>query len=90
MEVVIGLTQVYVRSLLVVGDFSTSWKLLYLMIDHRYTEKELVEEGFDPAFIAKIAARVVGNQFKRLPPVIAKLSRRSINHDFRYLRDWRK
>ena len=65
-------------------------ELLYLMIDHRYTEKELAEEGFDPAFVTKIAARVVGNQFKRLPPVIAKLSRRSINHDFRYLRDWRK
>lgn len=65
-------------------------ELLYLMVDHRYTEKELIEKGFDPAFVAKIAARIVGNQFKRLPPVIAKLSRRSITHDFRYLRDWRK
>ena len=30
------------------------------------------------------------NQFKRLPPVIAKLSRRTISHDFRYLRDWNR
>lgn len=65
-------------------------ELLYRMVDHRYSHAELVAAGFDEAFVRKVAARVVGNQFKRLPPVIAKLSRRSISHDFRYLRDWMK
>ena len=28
------------------------------------------------------------NQFKRRPPVIAKISNRTVNIDFRYPRDW--
>ena len=62
--------------------------LLHLMVDLRYRKDELVEAGFDPAFVEKVASRIVQNQYKRLPPVIAKLSERTINHDFRYLRSW--
>lgn len=65
-------------------------RLLVRMVDERYTHDELIAAGFDSQFVRQVAARVVGNQFKRLPPVIAKLSRRSISHDFRYLRDWRR
>lgn len=65
-------------------------RLLVRMVDRRLSEAELREEGFDPDLVRRVAARVVGNQYKRLPPPIAKLSRRTINHDFRYLRDWRK
>jgi NAD+ synthase len=36
-----------------------------------------------------VVRRVVGSQFKRMPPVIAKVSTRSIGWDFRYPRDWR-
>ena len=63
-------------------------RLLVRMVDERYSEDELIREGFDRAFIRKVAQRIVQNQYKRLPPVIAKLSERSINHDFRYLRSW--
>ena len=63
-------------------------RLLYLMVDRRFNVEELVAAGFDEAFVRSIAGRIVRNQFKRLPPVIAKLSRRTISHDFRYLRDW--
>ena len=45
--------------------------------------------GFEQAFVSRIAARVVASQYKRMPPVIAKVSRRTIGHDFRYLRDWK-
>jgi NAD+ synthase len=62
--------------------------VLHRMVDERYSEAELVFEGFDAELVRRIAARVVRNQYKRLPPLIAKLSQRSINHDFRYLRDW--
>ena len=71
-------------------SYAEADELLFRMVDERYTHDELVADGFDPAFVRRVAARVVGNQFKRLPPVIAKLSRRSISHDFRYLRDWRR
>ena len=47
-------------------------------------------EGFDPRLVSEVARRVVQNQYKRVVPPIAKLSRRTINHDFRYLRDWRR
>lgn len=62
--------------------------LLYLMVDERYDEDALVEEGFDREFVRKIARRIAAMQFKRVPPIIAKLSNRTINQDFRYLRDW--
>jgi NAD+ synthase len=65
-------------------------RVLYRLVDRRYSEQELVAEGFDPELVRRIVARVVSNQFKRLPPVIAKLSRRSVGHDFRYLRDWKR
>jgi NAD+ synthase len=63
-------------------------RLLQRMVDQRSSESELVAEGFAPEFVRKVARRIVRNQYKRLPPVIAKLSERTINHDFRYLRSW--
>ncbi len=65
-------------------------QVLYRRIDRRCSRDQLVAEGFDPALVRRIDELVVANQFKRLPPLIAKLSRRSIGHDFRYLRDWRR
>lgn len=63
-------------------------KLLYYLVDRHYNEEELVEKGFRREFVRKISARVRANQYKRRPPIIAKLSNRTINLDFRYLRDW--
>jgi NAD+ synthase len=63
-------------------------RLLHYMVDERYTEAELLEAGFELAFVQRIAKRVAGMQYKRVPPLIAKLSDRTVNQDFRYLRDW--
>jgi NAD+ synthase len=63
-------------------------RLLYLMVDERYSEDDLVRAGFELAFIKKIVSRIASTQFKRVPPIIAKLSQRTVNQDFRYLRDW--
>jgi NAD+ synthase len=63
-------------------------QLLYLMVDHRYRPKDLVDAGFDPTFVQKVINRVRRNQFKRVLPPIAKLSNRTIGYDFLYLRDW--
>jgi NAD+ synthase len=64
--------------------------LLYRMVDRRHSEEELVKGGFEREFVQRVTARLQANQFKRLPPVIAKVSRRSVGHDFRYLRDWKR
>ncbi len=63
-------------------------KLLYLMVDQRYTPEDCVEAGFDPKFVNAVVKRVQRNQFKRVLPPIAKLTNRTIGYDFLYLRDW--
>ena len=63
-------------------------RLLYAMIDLRYGRDELVAAGFAEAFVDSVSSKVQRSQFKRRLPVIAKLSRRTIDRDFRYARDW--
>jgi NAD+ synthase len=63
-------------------------KLLYLLVDQRYTPTDAVDAGFAPAFVQAVVRRIQRNQFKRVPPPIAKLSNRTIGYDFLYLRDW--
>jgi NAD+ synthase len=63
-------------------------KLLYLLVDQRYSVQECIEEGFDEKFVHTVMSRVRRNQFKRMMPPIAKVSNRTIGYDFLYLRDW--
>lgn len=63
-------------------------QVLFLLVDERYTVDEVVEEGFEREFVEKVWSRVKINHYKRTMPNIAKLSRRSIGHDFLYLRDF--
>src|SRR5512141_1183240 len=63
-------------------------RLLYLLIDQRYTPEDCVEAGFDRDYVNRVLTRVRRNQFKRMMPPIAKLSNRTIGYDFLYLRDW--
>jgi NAD+ synthase len=58
------------------------------MVDHRWRRAELIRAGFDPAFIDRVAAMIRRNHYKRRMPVIAKLSHRTMDRDFRYARDW--
>ena len=63
-------------------------ELLYLMVDQRYSREELCAEGFTAVFIDQISRRIMNSQYKRRLPVIAKVSQRTIDRDFRYARDW--
>jgi len=63
-------------------------QLLYLLVDQRYRPEECVEAGFEKKFVEHVLNRVRQNQFKRMPPIIAKLSNRTVGYDFLYLRDW--
>ena len=49
---------------------------------------ELEAMGFEKEFIARVNKMIYRNQFKRLPPLIAKIMNRTVNIDFRYNRDW--
>ncbi len=63
-------------------------KLLYLLVDQRYSPQEAVEAGFAESFVKTVTARIRRNQFKRMQPPIAKVSNRTVGYDFLYLRDW--
>jgi NAD+ synthase len=63
-------------------------QLLYYLVERRYSVEEVKKLGFDAAFVEDIVRRVRENQYKRRLPVIAKLSSRTIDRDFRYPRDW--
>ena len=63
-------------------------KVLYLLVEGRYTVDEAAAQGFDPTFVANVWRKVQRNHYKRTMPNVAKLSKRSIGHDFLYLRDW--
>ncbi len=57
------------------------------LIDNRRNLSELIEEGFDKNLCNLVIKKIYQNQFKRKLPIIAKVSERSIGHDFLYPRD---
>lgn len=63
-------------------------KLLYLLVDQRYTPQECIAAGFEERFVRTVVERVRRNHFKRILPPIAKLGSRTVGYDFLYLRDW--
>lgn len=65
-------------------------ELLYHMIDLRMNRPELLARGFAADFIDTVSSKVQNSHFKRRLPVIAKVSNRTIDRDFRYSRDWGK
>jgi len=63
-------------------------RLLYLLVDQRYSPVDCIAEGFSEDFVQTVVRRIRRNHFKRVLPPIAKLSNRTIGYDFLYLRDW--
>jgi NAD+ synthase len=63
-------------------------RLLYFLVDKRYSRDMLQDLKFSIKMVKDIQNRIQKSQFKRRPPIIAKLSNRTINQDFRYCRDW--
>lgn len=60
---------------------------LKLYVEERLTKEEIMERGCDKDMLEMIIERIFRNQFKRKMPLIAKLTSRTINHDFNYPRD---
>lgn len=58
-----------------------------LYVDERLPRDKVVSEGIDATMLEMIIKRIFRNHFKRKMPVIAKLTSRTLNHDFNYPRD---
>jgi NAD+ synthase len=63
-------------------------RLLYLLVDERRSPEACIEAGFRASMVRQVLERIRRNQYKRLPPVVAKLSNRTPGIDFLYPRDW--
>jgi NAD+ synthase len=62
--------------------------LLYHLVDRRVRPADLIAAGFDATLVGTIRERIRRNHFKRVMPLIAKVSLRTVGHDFLYPRDW--
>ncbi len=62
--------------------------VLHFLIDHRYERNEIIEKGFSEEIVDGILRLIQRSQYKRRLPLIAKVSQRTIDRDFRYARDW--
>ncbi|MCZ6564251.1 MAG: NAD(+) synthetase, partial [Deltaproteobacteria bacterium] len=71
-------------------SYSEVDRLLYLMVDERYSREDLIAKGLPEGFVDDVTLRIMNSQFKRRLPVIAKISQRTVDRDFRYARDWGK
>ncbi|MGH7667732.1 MAG: NAD+ synthase [Candidatus Dormibacteria bacterium] len=69
-------------------SYADADRILYGLVDERRRPGEMVARGWDQELVNRLWERVRSSQFKRRPPLIAKLSLRSVGQDFRYPRDW--
>jgi NAD+ synthase len=64
--------------------------ILYLLVEGRKSRSGIVEAGHAPAVVDRVLRMVRDSEFKRRMSPIAKLSPRSVGHDFLYPYDWGK
>lgn len=57
-------------------------RLLYAMVDKRRTFDEVIALGFKREIVERVVSLIKNSEFKRKLPPIAKLSERTIGHDF--------
>ncbi len=63
-------------------------RLLHVLVDERRTDAQIVAMGFDTSMLESVKGRIRRNHFKRKPPILPKLSARTLDKDFHYMRDW--
>ncbi len=59
-------------------------RILYELVDERRSAAELAAAGFDRNKVARIMSLIEKSEFKRKMPPIAKISSRTVGHDFLY------
>ncbi|ADY73314.1 NH(3)-dependent NAD(+) synthetase [Desulfurobacterium thermolithotrophum DSM 11699] len=74
------------------GEIGLSYHLLDQIlagyVDLRLGEKELIEAGYEKKVVKRVLKLVQNSQYKRRLPIICKISQRTVDKDFLYLRDW--
>ncbi|MDD3061152.1 MAG: NAD(+) synthetase, partial [Sulfurimonas sp.] len=60
---------------------------LKLYVEERLSRDAIVARGINAEMLDMIISRIFRNHFKRKMPLIAKLTSRTLNHDFNYPRD---
>ncbi len=65
-------------------------EILFHLVDEREAKGDLLARGFEKDKIEKIIFMIKNSEFKRKLPPIAKISSRTIGHDFLYPYDWDK
>ncbi|MCC6146435.1 MAG: NAD+ synthase [Anaerolineaceae bacterium] len=63
-------------------------KLLFLLVDKRYSPQQCIEAGFAEPFVHTVIQRIRRSQFKRTPPPIGKLNGPAAGYGFPELPDW--
>ncbi len=64
-------------------------EVMKLYIQERLTQEEILKKGYDKEILEMIIEKIFRYHFKRKMPIIAKLTSRTLNHDFNYPRDIR-
>ena len=65
-------------------------RILYHLVDERESKTEVIARGFPRARVEKLISMIERSEFKRQMPPIAKISARTVGHDFLYPYDWNK
>jgi len=63
-------------------------RLLELLVDGRASREAAIAQGWPASMVDRVTRTIMRSQFKRRPPLIAKISERTVGVDFRYPRDW--
>ena len=63
-------------------------RILFALVDERRSPEAAVSLGFPAAAVDRVRTMIRSSEFKRRLPPIAKLSMRSIGHDFLYPYEW--
>lgn len=62
-------------------------KILYLYVDKRFNEEEIINVGFEANLVRKVILKTKKALYKLRTPVICKLSDRTIGIDYRYSKE---
>ncbi len=63
-------------------------QILFAYVDLRMRKEDIVNLGYDEPLVEKVMDMVKRSQYKRKLPIICKISRRTVDKDFLYFRDW--
>lgn len=62
-------------------------RILYGLVEGRKTRRQVIAAGHDAAAVGRVLRMIKVSDFKRTLPPIAKLTTRTVGHDFLYPRD---